>query len=223
MNVSAAIKSSFIAGLILVAPLVVTLYVLRFLVNWTVRFVDPVVDAAGLTRYTANVEIVAQLLAVAVILAAIVALGFLAQRSVGRHLFGNVGRLVNVVPLVSTIYSSVRQVADALVERRTAYESVVLVEYPREDVYMIGLVTGESPEAVADFAGGDVYNVFLPNSPNPTGGKLVLLSEDQVHEIDMSVRRGMRLIVTTGMGEERESATLPTLDSPAAESPETAD
>jgi len=120
---------------------------------------------------------------------------------------------VNVIPLVSTIYSSVRQVADALVERRTAYDSVVLVEYPREGVFSIGLVTGESPTPVADFAGQDVYNVFLPNSPNPTGGRLVLLPEDQVHEIDMSVRRGMRLVVTTGMGENEPQ---PTVSDPAA-------
>jgi uncharacterized membrane protein len=223
MKLSAALKSSFVAGLILIAPLVITLYVLRFLVNWALQFVNPVVDAAGLAQYTANVAVVAQLLAVVLIVVAIVVLGFLAQRSVGRHLFGNVGRVINVVPLVSTIYSSVRQVANALVESRTAYESVVLVEYPREGVYMIGFVTGESPQEIADFAGQHVYNVFLPNSPNPTAGKLVLLPEDQVHETDMSVRRGMRLVVTTGMGEERESATLPKLESTRAEGTETAD
>lgn len=223
MNGSSVLKASFVAGLILVAPLAVTLFVLRFFVTWALRFVDPIVDAAGLAQYTANVEVVAQLLAAVSIVIGIIALGFLAQQSVGRHVFGNVGRLVNVVPLVSTIYSSVRQVADALVERQTAYESVVLVEYPREEVYMIGLVTGTSPEAVAEFAGRDVYNVFLPNSPNPTGGKLVLLPEDQVHEIDMSVRRGMRLIVTTGMGEAQESVTLPPLESAGTERPEAAD
>jgi len=208
MTLSSRIKSSFVAGLILVAPLAVTLYILRFLVNWSLQFVTPVVRAAGLAQYTRNVEVVAQLLAVVLIVAAIVLLGFLAQQSVGRHLFGNIGRLVNVVPLVSTIYGSVRQVADSLVERKTGYESVVLVEYPREGVYMIGLVTGESPRTVEDVAGQDAYNVFLPNSPNPTAGRLVLLPEDQVHEIDMSVRRGMRLIVTTGMGDEQEEAAV---------------
>lgn len=208
MTLSSRVKSSFVAGLILVAPLAVTLYILRFLVNWSLQFVTPVVRAVGLAQYTRNVEVVAQLLAVVLIVAAIVVLGFLTQQSVGRHLFGNIGRLVNVVPLVSTIYGSVRQVADSLVERKTSYESVVLVEYPREGVYTIGLVTGESPRAVEDVAGQDAYNVFLPNSPNPTAGRLVLLPEDQVHEIDMSVRRGMRLIVTTGMGDEREEAAV---------------
>ncbi|WP_254529186.1 DUF502 domain-containing protein [Natrinema gelatinilyticum] len=207
MKLTAAIKKSFVAGLILVAPLAVTLYVLRFLVNWLLQFVTPVVRTARLAQYTGNVEIVAEFLAVVLILTAIVILGFFTRLSVGRQLFGNIGRLINVVPLVSTIYSSVRQVADSLVERKTGYESVVLVEYPREGVYMIGLVTGESPAPVENVAGQDVYNVFLPNSPNPTAGRLVLLPEDQVHEVDMSVRRGMRLVVTTGMGDEPESAT----------------
>jgi len=212
MTVRETIRRSFVAGLILVAPLVVTLYVFRFLINWTLQFVNPFVRGVGLAQYTANVEVVAQGLAIVIITVAIVVLGFLTQLSVGRQLFGNVGRLINVVPLVSTIYGSVRQVADSLVERKTSYESVVLAEYPREDVYMIGFVTGESPHAVTDFVGQDVYNVFIPNSPNPTAGRLVLLPDTQVHEIDMSVRRGMRLVVTTGMGDKREQASLPPLE-----------
>ena len=208
MRVTKGLKRSFVSGMILIAPLVLTLYVLQLLVNSSLRFVDPIVRETRLTQYTADVEVAAQVLAVVLIVGGIVLLGYLANRSVGRTVFGQVGRIVNVIPLFSTLYGSVRQVADSLVERNTAYESVVLVEYPREGVYSIGLVTGESPDVVEEFAGDDVYNVFLPNSPNPTAGRLVLLPEDQVHEIDMSVRRGMRLIVTTGMGDEREEATV---------------
>lgn len=213
MNLSGAVKGSFIAGLILITPLVVTLFILRMLVNWTLQFVNPVVREAGLIKYTGNIEAAAQILAVVLIVTAITLLGYLAQKSIGRQMFGNIGRVVNIIPLVNMIYASVRQVANSLVDRDTAYESVVLVEYPRKDVYSIGLVTGESPTAVEEFAGQDVYNVFLPNSPNPTGGRLVLLPSDQIHEIDMSVRRGMRLIVTTGMGSDIESASLPRLES----------
>jgi len=213
MPLSRAVKSSFVAGLILITPLVVTLYVLRLLVNWSLQFVNPIVQGTRLTQYTANIEVVAQLLAVVLILATITVLGYVAQRNVGRRTFGNLGRVVNLVPLVSTIYASVRQVANSLVERRTGYEGVALVEYPREGVYAIGLVTGESPDAVEEFVDDQVYNVYLPNSPNPTGGRLVLLPDDQVHEIDMSVRHGMRLVVTTGMGTEEESAH-PSLETP---------
>lgn len=199
MRVSAAIKNSFVAGLLLITPLVVTVYVLRVLVNWSFQFVNPVVQGTRLTQYTANIEAVAQLVAAVLIVAAITLLGYLAQKSVGQQLFGNIGRIMNVIPLVSTLYGSVRQVANSLVDRDTAYEGVVLLEYPREGIYSIGLVTGQSPPAVEAMSDQEVYNVFLPNSPNPTAGRLVLLPEDQVHELDMSVRRGMRLIITTGM------------------------
>ena len=207
------VKRSFTAGLLLVAPLVVTLFVLQVLVDWSFRFLNPVVQGTRLTQYTGNVEAVAQVLAAVSIVAAVTLLGYLAQKSVGRHLFGSIGRVVNVIPLVSTVYLSVRQVANALVERTTAYEGVVLVEYPREGVYSIGLVTGESPAAVESVAGQPAYNVFLPNSPNPTAGRLVLLPEDQVHETDMSVREGMRLIVTTGVGTDEAAGAYPDLDS----------
>jgi len=80
------------------------------------------------------------------------------------------------------------------------------VEYSREGLYSIGLVTGESPAAVEAVTDRATYNVFLPNSPNPTGGRLVPVPEDRVHEIDLSVRRGMRILVTTGMGDGEPSA-----------------
>jgi uncharacterized membrane protein len=219
MKLTNTLKSSFVAGVILITPLAVTLYVLYVVVNWSLQFVNPVVQSTRLTQYTANIEVVAQLVAVLSILAGISLLGYLAQKSLGKQLFGSVGRVVNLVPLVSVIYGSVRQVANSLVERRTDYEGVVLVEYPREGIYSIGLVTGESPDTVEHYAEEEVYNVFLPNSPNPTAGRLVLLPETEVHELDMSVRQGMRLIVTTGMNGESASTALDALPDDATESP----
>lgn len=212
MTVSTRLKNNFIAGIVLIAPLVVTLFVLRILVNWSLQVIDPVVEGTRLATYTANNRLLAQVMAFVLILVTVTLLGYLARRSIGRHVFGNIGRIVNVIPLVNTVYGSVKQVANALVERTGAYESVALVEYPREDMYSIGFVTGSSPAAVEGYAEKPVYNVFLPNSPNPTGGRLILLPEDQVHEVDMSVRRGMRLLVTTGVGVDEATSSLPPLD-----------
>lgn len=212
MPITSALKRNFVTGLILVTPLIITLYILRVLSEWALQFINPIVAGTRLTQYTANVEAIAQLSAAILIVLLITIIGYIAEKSVGRRMFGNIGRIMNVIPLVNTIYGSVRQVANSLVERNTSYEGVVLVEYPREDLYSIGLVTGKSPESVEGLIGQDAYNVFLPNSPNPTAGRLVLLPENQVHEIDMSVRRGIRLIVTTGMESESEAAQFTTLD-----------
>lgn len=199
MRLTRYLKDSFVAGVILLAPLAVTLYVLRLLVSWLLQFVNPLVASTRLAEYAANVEIAAQILAVGLILGAVTLIGTAAQWSIGEHVFGNVGRAIYIVPLVSTIYSGVRQVATALVDRDSQYESVVLVEYPREGLYSIGLVTGEGETGIDRAAGERAVSVFLPNSPNPTAGRLVMVPPDQVYETDLSVREGMRLIVTTGI------------------------
>lgn len=204
MGLGKVLRDSFVAGVALIAPLVVTVFTLRFLVNWLTTFIDPVVQGTQLAQYTANIHIVAQVLALAIIVLTIVVLGYLAQRSFGQRVFSWVDRGIGLVPLVRTIYSSVRQVSNALMERSNRYESVVLVEYPREGIYALGFVTGDSPEQVETIADQDVYNVFLPKSPNPTGGNLLMVPADQVHQLDMSVRRGVRLLVTTGIAERQE-------------------
>jgi len=204
MPLTKRLKESFVAGLILVAPLAVTLYILRILVSFSLQFIDPLVAELGLIETAANVELAAQVLAVALIVSVITALGLLAQWSIGRHLFGNLGRTINIVPLVSTIYGGVRQVATSLVETGSQFERTVLVEYPREDVYSIGFVTGGGTASFDEATGDRAHSVFLPNSPNPTAGRLVMVPEAEIHETEMSVREGMRMIVTTGIGSEAE-------------------
>lgn len=206
------VTRSFVAGVLLIAPLAVTLYVLQLLAGWAIRLVNPVVRGTRLATYTANNELAAQVVAVVAILTLVTLLGAAAQWSVGRRLFGSVGRVVNFIPLVDTVYGSVRQVATALVERETRYDRVVLVEYPREGVFSLGLVTGESPDVVEPVTGEPVYNVFLPNSPNPTGGRLLVVPEGQVHEIDMNARQGLHMLVTTGMGADGDRESLDTVE-----------
>lgn len=202
------IRNSFVAGLILVAPLAITLYVLQILVGFALDFIDPVVAQTDLATYTANVELVARILAVVLIILVISLLGFLAQRRTGQQLFGSLGRTVAVIPIFRTIYSTVRQISSSFSNKDTAYDSLVLVEHPREGLYSIGLVTNESPRGVNEVAGSTVHNVFLPSSPNPASGRLVLVPEDQLHDVDMSVSQGLGLLMTTG-ARSSESARMP--------------
>lgn len=211
MPIGKRLKRSFVAGLFLVAPLVVTILVLRVATGWLLGFIDPIVQNSGLLAYAGNDELAAQAIAIVLIVGTITVLGYLAQLSVGRHLFGNIGRVVNVIPMVSTIYGGVRTVADSLVDRQTSFQSVVFVETPRDGLYSIGLVTGDAPEQAEAIADEPVYNVYMPHSPNPTQGRLQLVPESRLHETDLSVRRGMRLLLTTGIGEEGEPSELPDL------------
>jgi uncharacterized membrane protein len=197
------LRNSFITGLILIAPLVITFIVLQFLLGWLTGFVQPLVSATNLSQFTGNIEFLAQLLALVILLASIVLIGTVAQWGVADRLFGGFNRLIGVIPMVRVIYASVQQVSNSLSSGGSRYESVVLVEWPREGMYAIGFVTAESPDPVQTMT-GEAYNVYIPNSPNPTNGHLAMLPESEVHEIDMSVRRGIRLMVTTGMAETSE-------------------
>ncbi|SEO52187.1 Uncharacterized membrane protein [Halogranum amylolyticum] len=201
-------RNSFVAGLILVTPLAVTIFVLQFVFVRLTGILDPVVGATRLTNYTANIEIVAQLLAAVLIAVVITLLGFLASWSLGQRLFGGFERAVGLVPVVRTVYFGVRQVSESLTKRDDRFERVVLVEYPRKGVYRLGFVTSDSPSAFDAVTGEDTVAVFLPHSPNPTAGALVMVAPNQLYEVDMSVSRGLRLVVTTGLTVDEEE--LPT-------------
>lgn len=201
MEVKRQLRRSFIAGVLLVAPLAVTVFVLVFTFSQLVGILDPIVEGTRLAAYTGNVVLAAQLLAAVLLVAAITVLGYLAQRSFGQRAVNAFDRLIGIIPVVSVIYAGVRQVSNALVDRNVSYDRVVLVEYPHRGVYSIGFVTGDAPAVAREVASQDVYNVFLPASPNPTAGRLVLASADRVHETNMNVRRGLRLIVTTGIAD----------------------
>jgi uncharacterized membrane protein len=208
MSLSGRLRASFVTGLLLVAPLAVTLFVLQFVFVRTTGLLNPLVRATRLASYTGNVQVIAQLLAALLIAGGITLLGYLASRRLGARLFGGVERAIRLVPLVRTVYFGVRQVSESLVQRSAGYDAVVLVEFPREGVYAVGFVTNEAPETTRRVTGEDLYTVFLPNSPNPTAGTLALVPDADVHEVDMSVRRGLRLLVTTGLSVD-DVADLP--------------
>ncbi len=204
MGFSETTKTSLITGLALLAPLVITFVAIQLLFSWLRGFLNPIIESADLVTLSGNIEIVAEVIALCLLLAGIALLGYFAQRSVGIGLFSLLDRVIGLIPMVSVIYTSVRQVSNALMEGESRYESATLVEYPREGVYSIGFVTSESPTPVQNSVGEEVYNVYLPNSPNPTQGRFVLVPEDQVHDVDMSVSQSIRLLVTTGIAEDQQ-------------------
>ncbi|EMA22710.1 MULTISPECIES: DUF502 domain-containing protein [Haloarcula] len=208
MTLNSFIKSNFLAGLVLVGPLVATIAIVRIILGWVGGFLDPLIRGTRLATVTANNVLLAQLLTLSVIVALITVLGYLAQRSVGQHLFGKTGQLVTFVPVVRTIYGSIRQMTTSVVNRQSDFESVVYVEYPREGVYQLGLKTGTSPTDVSEAAGESASSVFIPGSPNPTQGMLVMVPESQTYESELSVRAAIRLLMTTGMAQSDDIIRL---------------
>ncbi|MFB6270515.1 MAG: DUF502 domain-containing protein [Halobacterium sp.] len=231
MRVKESLKSSFLAGAVLVAPLIVTIVILRFVANLVTGQVQPIVEGTRLAQYTANNYLLAQLLTIAVILVAVTLVGAFAKRPVGQRTLGKTGRLVGFVPVFRTIYGSVKQMASSVSTKDSEFDSAVYVEYERNGLYRLGLQTGQSPSDLETVAGEPARNVFLPGSPNPTQGALLLVPESRVHDADLSVRAAIRILMTTGMADgsqadeilEIDESELPATGSAAAQPPAAAD
>jgi uncharacterized membrane protein len=214
MSLATRLRNSFITGLFLVAPLAVTLFVLQFAFQWVTTTIRPVVRQvqpalASTLDYSGDLVLASQVLSALLIAVTITFAGYLASKSVGQRLFGGFERGIRLIPLVRTIYFGVRQVSESLTESTESYDRVVLVEYPRERHWMLGFVTGESPRRVNQATDEDLLTVFIPHSPNPTVGKLVMVPDEELWELDMSVRMGFRIIVTTGLSTDDMEDDLP--------------
>jgi len=203
MSLTRTVKTSLVAGVALIAPLLVTLIAFQLVFGWIRGFLTPIIESIGLLSLVGNIDIVAEALALAILVVAIAGLGYLAQRSAGAYVFGVVDRVIGLVPILSVVYNGVRQVSDALTRQESRFESVVLVEYPREGLYSFGFVTAETSDHASP-PDEDTYNVYLPGSPNPTQGHLVFVPEDEFYPIDIKVSRAIRLLVTTGIAENQE-------------------
>ncbi|QIB73101.1 DUF502 domain-containing protein [Halogeometricum borinquense] len=204
MSLLTRLRTSFITGLFLIAPLAVTVFILDFVFDrLTGIILNPIVTTTRLRSFTGDELLLAQLLAATILAIMLTLIGYVASRELGRRLFGGLERGVRLVPLVRTIYFGVRQVSESLTRQSEGFDRVVLVEYPRKGIYSIGFVTNHGPRAaVAATENDELLTVFLPHSPNPTAGSLIMVPPDDVFDVDMSVRRGLRLVVTTGLGTE---------------------
>ena len=202
MDLLARLRGSFVAGVFIVAPLAVTLFVLAFAVDWVGGFVRPIVRGTNLATLVGGSEPLAQALAALLLALGIITVGFVASHEAGRRLFGGFERGVALLPVVRAVYFGVRQVSESLASPTEGFDRVVVAEFPHDNTYAIGFVTNPAPQRVSDAVGADLKAVFFPHSPNPTAGKLVMIRPDDFHELDMSVARGLRLLVTTGLSVE---------------------
>jgi uncharacterized membrane protein len=199
-RVFAAVRTGFVSGLVVVAPLVVTWLLLSILYGWIVGTLEPFLGLVS-----GDVRTVQKALAVLVLVSVITLLGVAVRYGAGNELVVKFDHVMERVPVVRTIYSPTREASTALLKHGDQFERVVLVEWPREGVWTVGFVTDETPERLASHLSGEDYvDVYIPMSPNPMGGYLTIVPRSQVTATDLSVTEGLRIVVTTGLYGDEE-------------------
>jgi uncharacterized membrane protein len=183
------------AGLLVWVPLGVTILIIKFLVNLMDQILlflpIPYRPEALLGFYVPGVGVVLALIVVLVT-------GVVVANLFGRKLVDIGERLVARIPLVRSIYSGVKQLLETVVSNNGSFRKVVLIEYPRPELWTVAFLTGEGQGEAQLKTGQDVINVYVPTTPNPTSGFFLMVPRKDVIELDMSVDEGLKMILSVG-------------------------
>lgn len=125
-------------------------------------------------------------------------IGLLAQYYIGRRMLEWLDTAMMNVPVVNKFYGAIKQVNEAFAGNKNSFKTVVLVEFPRQGMYSVGFITSDQHAEVQHKTKENVVAVFIPTTPNPTSGFLVLVPEDKITKLDMSVAEGIKYIVSLG-------------------------
>lgn len=192
-----ALRKWLFSGLLVIVPLFITLAVLKWIIDTLDQTLWVLPSVWQKWLYDNNVRGLGVLLTLAILLG----VGAIASNFVGKRLLGWGDAVVRRIPVVRSIYSSVKQVSDTLFsENGNAFRTAVLVQWPREGVWTIAFVTGTpGSEVIGHLGGGDYLGVYVPTTPNPTGGYFVMLRRSDCIELKMSVDDALKYIVSMGV------------------------
>ena len=145
------------------------------------------------------VELALKMISVVVVFLLITLLGYFSKFFLGRIVLGSLERLLDRVPLINTVYRTVKQIVDTFSQQDKAiFQEVVLIEYPRPRCYVLGFLTGSAKGETQKTTDEHLLNIFVPTTPNPTSGFLLMLPESDVTRLKMSIADGMKVIISGG-------------------------
>ncbi len=198
-------KKYFITGLLVLVPLFITVWVLSFLIHTMDQSLLLLPEAWQPKKLIGfNVPGLGVLLTLGIIFGA----GLVATNIFGQHLIEVWESLLTRVPVVKTIYSSVKQVSDTLFSNTgNAFRKAVLVQYPRDGSWTIAFITGVPGGDVKEHLFGDYISIYVPTTPNPTSGFFLMMPREDVIDLDMSVDEALKYIISMGTVTPKDTLT----------------
>jgi uncharacterized membrane protein len=194
-------RNAFLTGLLLLAPLVVTLWALRSiieLVGGTFRPLFLYYLPAWLQERP-SLNLIWDIIATIIVVFLITGLGYVSRYVFGKYLWSITERAVQSIPGVNALYNTVKQIVDTFsTQKRDLFSKVVLVEFPRKGIWVIAFLTNQNRGEPQTKTQSDVWTLFIPTSPNPTSGFLVMIPRSDIVELDMSVGDGMKMVISGG-------------------------
>lgn len=193
------IRNTFLAGILTILPVVVTYFFLSFVFSKMTGFLLPYLDMlSDYFKYPLSLS-QKKMLSFSLLVLIIFMIGLIAKNIFGKKIINAFERLLSKIPLIRGVYSATRQIIDTFQNSGSNFKKVVLVEYPKKGVYSIGFVTKESTNFLNSKVGERCSNVFIPTTPNPTSGFILVIPNKELKELDMTVEEGVKFIVSVGL------------------------
>lgn len=201
----ARLRTYFLTGVVVVAPIAITVYLSYAFVSFVDANVTPLIPA----KYNPETYLPFSVpgVGVLIVIVSMILIGFLTANFLGRSLLHYGERIVARMPVVRSIYKALKQIMETvLAQSSSSFREVVLVEYPRKGIWAVAFVTSTAQGEVAEDHDAPIISVFLPTTPNPTSGFLLFVPKADLKYLNMSVEEGVKLVISAGMiwpGEEK--------------------
>ena len=191
-SILSSLRNNFIAGVVVLIPIGITLYLTVFIINVSSKLIPKEINPNHYLPYNIpGLEILIAVLIITII-------GWISLSFIGKRLFNLFETILNKIPIIRTIYSAVEQLIETFTSSKSDKKTVVLVEYPRKGVYAVGFATKENTGEIRKKAGKELLNVFVPTTPNPTSGFLLMFPKDEVIFLDLTFEEASKFIVSAG-------------------------
>jgi len=187
-----SIRNNFIAGVVVLIPIGITLYLTLFFIKLLSNILPNEINPNHYLPYNIpGLEILISLFIITFI-------GWLSLSFIGKRLFNLFETILNKIPILRTIYSAVDQLTETFTKKSSGDKNVVLIEYPRKGVWAVGFATRENTGEIKKKTQQDLVNVFVPTTPNPTSGFLLMFPKSEIIYLDLTFEEASKFIVSAG-------------------------
>ena len=204
----ARLRTSFLTGIVVIAPVALTLWLIWSVIGWFDGFVLPFVPDAYRPEQILNtifgydLKLNIRGVGVVVFLVFATLVGWLAKGLIGRSFIKYAENLVNRMPVVRSFYSGIKQIAETVfAQQERSFEKACMIEYPRKGIWAIGFISTTAKGEIAErnSSEGPMVSVFVPTTPNPTSGFLLFFPKADIVELDMSIEDAAKLVISAGL------------------------
>ena len=192
ISFAAKLRNYFITGIVVLVPIGITLYLTRFFIRISSKLIPAEINPNNyLPILIPGLEIILAIIFITLI-------GYLSLSFIGKKILQLFNDLLKRIPILRTIYSAIGQMAETLAPKRKSKKSVVLVEYPRKGSWAVGFATKDNKGEISKRTNKQLVNVFVPTTPNPTSGFLLMFPRKDIIFLDMSFEQASKFIVSAG-------------------------